>query len=151
MAFILHWLEVESVNSGISIRNTKLTHEYFLHRIGFIMNISFLKKKRKISLDLKDKDGKRVIWYKDSYEAHVKQKHFVGVHSHQDKIKKAVAKPTLKEFDKKHNNMRYYYEVRKDIKGNPLYMLVAVDYNTNPASIRTAYLTTNVRGASVIY
>jgi hypothetical protein len=128
-----------------------LTVGLFPNKIGCIVNIPFLNKKREIALDLKDKDGKRVVWYKESYEAHVKQKHFVGVNSHQDKIKKAVSSPQLKGFDKKHNNMRYYYEIRKNKNGQPLYMRVAVDYNDKPASIHTAYLTTDTRGATIVY
>ena len=115
-----------------------------------IVNILFFNKKREIALDLKDKNGKRVVWYKESYDAHVKAKHF-DVNSCQDKIKKAISSPQLKAIDTKRKNTRYYYEVRKDKRGNTLFIRVAVDYNHNPAFVRTAHLTTDISGASITY
>lgn len=108
------------------------------------------KKSEEIALDLTDKNGKRVVWYKESYEAHVKLKHF-DVNSSQDKLKKALKSPQLQYHDKKRKSFCYYYEVRKDKNGNPLYIKVVVDYNSTPAFIRTAHLTSNVGNASLSY
>lgn len=114
------------------------------------MNIPFISKKREIALDLKDREGKRVVWYKDSYDSHIKLKHF-DVKTCQDKLKKALRSPQLKLIDKKRKATHYFYEVRKDRNGNPLYIKAAVDYNSNPAFIRSAHLTTNVKGANVVF
>ncbi len=114
------------------------------------MNFSFFRKKPNIEIDLKDKDGKRVVWYKESYDSHIKLKH-VDVKTCQDKLKKALTEPQLKKIDERRKSVIYYYEIRKDKQGKPLYIKVVVDYNRNPAFIRTAFLTTNIEGASIVY
>lgn len=114
------------------------------------MKIPFLTKKQEVALDLKDKDGKRVVWYKESYEIHIKMRH-IDVKNCQDKVKKAIASPQLKAIDRRRKATHYYYEIRKDKKSRPLYLKVVVDYNHSPAFIRTAHMTTDVSDARVVY
>ncbi len=101
-----------------------------------------------IALELIDRNKKRVVWYKDSYDWHIKFKH-IDIKSSQDKIPKCLKNPQLKYMDKKRNSMHYFYLQRINAKGQYIYFELIVDYNTIPACIRTAHLTSRTNGAAI--
>lgn len=103
-----------------------------------------------IAIDIKDLDGKRVIWYKESYNSHRKIAHRDTMPCF-DKIHNKFNKPDLKFIDTRRKATHYYFLQRSSKKGIPLYLEVIVNYNTNPAHILSAHLTTNTRGATLIY
>jgi len=101
-----------------------------------------------IALDLTDENKKRVVWYRDSYDWHIRFRH-IDIKSCQDKIAKCLKNPQLKYVDKRRKSTHYFYLQRINAKGQYIYFELIVDYNSDPAIVRTAYLTSNTNGATV--
>lgn len=105
-------------------------------------------KNKKIALDLKDGNGKRVVWYKKSYDWHVNFRH-TDIKGCQDKIPKALKTPQLKYIDRKRKATHYFYLQRINAKGQNIYFELIVDYNSTPAFVRTAHLTSHTNDATI--
>ena len=105
--------------------------------------------KGEIVFDLKDKDGNRVVWYEDSYNHHRNDRHF-DTHNLFNTVKRAIKTPQLKFKEKERNCKHFYYMVRMDKKGTKqLYMEVIINYNTVPAVILSAHLTSDTKRATI--
>lgn len=96
----------------------------------------------------KDYCGREIVWYKKSYDFHC-IKH-PEIRKNINKINQALKTPDLREINKKRKSTDYYVQVRLGRDGNPLYMKLVVDYNEEPAFIRTAHLTSDT-GMATIY
>lgn len=106
----------------------------------------YLTGKEKVAKEYKDADGKKVVWYQESYDHHLKIRHF-DIRRDQDKITKAIRSPQFRR--KKKGCSHYYYFVRENRKRVRFYMEVIVCYNAHPAHVKTAYLTSNMNGATI--
>jgi len=108
---------------------------------------------RKILYTFIDIDGKKIVWYKDVYEAILKD--HPEVNTHFDKIKKAITGPHQINQDVNYKNRRCYYLL---FSGTDQYinksMKVVVSYNrlSRRYKILTAYFVDRIKkGEKIIW
>lgn len=104
-------------------------------------------RKNEIAIEVKDFRNRVVVWYKESYEDHMKR--HKDVRKCFNKFYVALQNPDLIEDNTERQSLDLYALVRSDKKGENLYLKVVVDYNNTPAFIRTVHLTSDTGRATI--
>lgn len=107
---------------------------------------SYITGEEEIAKEYKDRDKKRVVWYKESYDSHMEVKHY-DIKDNRDKVGKAIKTPQL--IRKEARGVQHFYFIRENRQGKKLYMKVVVCYNASPAHVKTAFSTSDIKGASI--
>lgn len=105
-----------------------------------------------VALSVKDYENRPVVWSETNFTRHLMTypdrnylPRYINV------IETTIQEP-YKIGEKDGNTILYSHGfIDQDITDNTLYMKVVIAYNSYPAHVRTAFLTTDTRGATIVY
>jgi len=106
------------------------------------------KDKKKIQLNFTDGDGKRYIFFKDNFEAHLKKHPELSREDFTERIKRAIISPTIIYPAYKARNRYCYYYEEYTASGVTRYTKVVVQKTRTCYFIITAFRPTSIKEAT---